>query len=643
MNKENKNNERTAIFGKVLDKQSDKLKFECVSHSGETIQVFVLNDCIAQTKELSDGMSALFLQNCEVSGTTIRVAELYKCATQGSEQIDALDMWNEFGEVLNDDEPLSLNDDEPLSLNDDEPLDMGDDNFDDSIPLSMNDDDLLTLDVGDTTKTTTATASQKAAAARELLYAAAEEVQQEMNTEIAKALVGGKRHEDFAAWNFPAQSWPTVVQITDPVSGDKSYVNYTHNGKPVNRILLNPSIRDPDADPTDISFHGAVINPRLGQTYQHLDHKDWMIPFAEAVQDIEGVKFDRYCVKNGARGAMTIDLTDMAASTRKEAAEGLTNYLNLDANFTSAILAEENGGHRCGVTMMNPLDGKGAFSAYLTIMRTYCGNLAMRGSNQTMWKIRHTAGSIAAFDIDAVAMQLRSAFMEAQKHLLAAHLLRHLPIEANIMDKMLTVFDKHNLIQQPTVSIDVDDYTKVQQAKITGEPLAKEELQSMLTIGRGQVYKSVLHGMANPDLDYVKCEEDSVDTMFHMMQSMSGTLTHAPIIVDDYKDRKTGKMKQRVLTGAKQSGVEGFMKKSAKATNLFETIASNAVSAYLTHTGESTLSADDMSGFSQYFADNPSELVIPNADGKGVGSPITEIPDYHTTWNLKVLTTDEHA
>jgi hypothetical protein len=211
------------------------------------------------------------------------------------------------------------------------------------------------------------------------------------------------------------------------------------------------------------------------------------------------------------------------------------------------------------------------------------------------------------------------------------------------MDKMLTVFDKHNLIQQPTVSIDVDDYTKVQQAKITGEPLAKEELQSMLTIGRGQVYKSVLHGMANPDLDYVKCEEDSVDTMFHMMQSMSGTLTHAPIIVDDYKDRKTGKMKQRVLTGAKQSGVEGFMKKSAKNTNLFETIASNAVDAYLAHTGESTLSADDMSGFSQYFADNPSALIIPNANGKGVGSPITEIPDYHTTWNLKVLTTDEHA
>ena len=662
----NNENERAVLFGTLIETKEDKMQVRYLATTGEEVEAWIPNVAIEHKQETGDEV-ILLVSDCEYLNHPIRVATAYTCKPNTNEQQTISDMWLEGEDV--DTVMNAVDIDEPAAHELDDDTDLEDD-FDDSLPVATTnaagfsveladdlEDDATTADSDssledDTTtdeggkkkkaKSSYESAIAKAAKARKALYAGEDnEVMQAMNTEIGKALVGGKRHDDFAAWNFGAIALPTVAMVQDPTTGAITHVHYTHNGQPVNRILLNPNERDPDAAPTDIEHYGAVINPRLGQTYQHIDHRDWMIPFGDAVSTIDGVKYDRYCIKKGARGAMTIDLTEMATKTRKESAEKLSSYLHLDANFSSAILAEENGTHRCGVTLLNPLDGKGAFTAHLTVMRPYCGNLAMRGANELMFKIRHTAGSIAAFDIEETAQKLHDAFDEAQKHLLAVHLLRHLPLEANMFDKMLTTFDKHGLIKQPSVAIDVNDYTKVINAEQKGVKLPKEQLEAMLHMGRGQAYKAVLHGWADPDVSYVKCETDSVGTAFHAMQTVSGMLSNSPIIVDEFKDRKTGKKKFRPLTGHKATSMEGFMKKSAKATNLFENIAENAVSAYLEHTGQDTLSADDMPDFKQYFLDNPSAIIVPNSSGKGVGTSLTEVPDYHDTWNMKVLTTEQ--
>jgi len=649
----NENENRAVLFGTVLNETPDKVKLRWTdSRTNKPIEGFVMTATIGERVTVA-GETALCLHDGEAFGSTIRVADTYFCNPSGAEQQDAHDLWLEQGITAQpaDEGPA---DEGPA---DEGPADEGpvqqegpaDEDYDDSVPindtgftmeLSVEDAETVELDPATADKQVKAkatTAAQKAKAKRDELYVKEDsELMQSMNTDIAKALVRGKRHNDFAAWNFDPLLLPTVVAITDPVTGNQSYANYSHKGKPVNRILLNPNEADKSLPADDIRHHGAVINPRCGQTWASLSHKAWMIPVANAVHDIEGVSYDRYCIKNGARGAMTIDLTDMSSTKRSDAASNLTGFLNLDANSVKAILHEENGGHRCGVTLLNPLDGKGAFSAHLTVMRTYCQNLAMRGANQLMFKIRHTSGAIAAFDPEAMATSMGKAFEEAQKHLLCAHLLRWIPIEGNMFDKMLTVFDKHGLITPPTVAIDVSDYDKIVAADLAGNPLSVTQKQSMQKIGRGQAYKAVMHGYANPDVDYVSLQdEESVGTAFHTMQAVTGMLTNAPIIVEDKQGKGT---QAKVLSGNSSAGMEGFMKKSGASTVLHEKIAEEAVMAYCKANGKDVLTTDDFPHMKQWFTDNPSAITIPNRNGKGASTPLTEIPEYHETWNMKVLT-----
>lgn len=675
MSNVNPKNERTVLFGTVIEETEDKVKMSWLdSQTQDMREGFVRQETIAERTTLSDGTTALFLKDAKVGTVNIPVASTYQCEPDGAEQQDAADLWIEEAIVhtadpVEEDAPPTDDDAPPMDdsappMDEDTPPPM-DEDYDDSVPLATTNAAGMNMEVGvqdnDTVelddetaekkeKKKRETAAQKAAKARAELYAQPDsEIVQSMNTDIGKALVGGKRHTDFAAWNFSALALPQVVMVQDPTNpNDIRYVSFTNNGTPVNRILLNPNERDPDASPDTIEHYGAVINPRLGQTYQHLDHKDWMIPFADAVDDIPGVSYDRYCINKGARGAMTIDITDMATKHRREAASNLTGYLNLDANSVNSILAEENGGHRCGVTLLNPLDGKGAFSAHMTVMRTYCGNMAMRGANQLMFKIRHTAGAIAAFDIEATAASLRSAFQEAQRHLLAAHLMKWIPVEGNFFDKMLTIFESHKLISKPTVAIDVHDYDKLVLAREKGTAISKEQMEQMMRIGRGHAYKAVLHGYTNPDVDYVNLQEnDPAHTANHLLQCITGMLSNQPVIVDDQM-AKGGKTVQRVLTGAKQTGMEGFMKKTTKATDLFEKMVEANVKVYCQAIGQDVLTTDDLPKMKQWFTDNPHKIVAPKGKSMNATQTLADVPEFHDTWayndngsnRLKILTAD---
>ena len=88
-------------------------------------------------------------------------------------------------------------------------------------------------------------------------------------------------------------------------------------------------------------------------------------------------------------------------------------------------------------------------------------------------------------------------------------------------------------------------------------------------VGHGHAYNAMMQGWMNPDLDYVamgengsELDRESVGTMFHAAQTLTGTITHNPIFSDG----------KRVLHGQKQ-GIELLMKKSDTAANLLEQIA----------------------------------------------------------------------
>ena len=690
MKTENKMNERTTIFGSIVEEMSDdRIKVAYTdATTGETVERVILDTMIHATTSLNDGTTAWMLQDVSIGGTKIRVQNTYQCAIDGAEQQDAADHWKEgnFDSTEAADAPT-----EALVFDDAPTEALVFDDYDDSVPVAKDTDidiaeigladlveDALTDDANTTgkkKKSAKASAAQKAAKAREALYSKAAKVQEElsMKTGLAKALVQGKRHKDFGAWNYKAQVLSVDVRITDESVKEQAIANFTNDfegivdeygldeeqtaqlvkdlvgrveeegaigashqpmhdseGNDRVRIIVNPTLAGKDGH----AAYGAVLNRAAGPNFQHIDHPDVFIPCIEATEDIEGVNWDAYSFNNGARAGLTIDLTAMADTARKDAAEGLGGYLNLDANAQTAFLEEENGGHRCGVTIINSHDGKSALSGYLTVMRTYCKNLAMRGANQQMFKVRHMTGSMKGFDVDELASGLRLAFMEAQQHLLHMAILRHLPIEMNTFDKLLTAFDRQGLITPPKVTVDIDHLKT--DADGNEIKLTKAQQATVMKITRGHAWKAVTKGWIDPDLDFVKVEEESVNTMFHAAQCVSGYLTHKPIFADG----------KSVLTG-NHEGVETFMKKSAKSTNFFEEISSSAVKTYLDHTGQETLGLEDMADFAQYFADNPSALKVGFKSSRraknSTMTSIDEIPLYQDTWDVTYKTNAQTA
>ena len=629
---------RTTLFGEVVEEMNGgRIRVAYTdAATGDTIERVLMNDMIANEIELSDGTTAWMLNDVTIKGTTISVRDTYKCAIDGNEQQDTYDLWAEGfvighnhlgGEDESYEDEVGIDEDE-VGIDEDE---VGIDDYDDSVPVAQVTDidvsDLIVDElVGLTGKTAKQTAGQKAAKAREALYAAASKVQEGMKTDMAKAMVQGKRHKDFGAWNFKAQALSVDVRVTD---GDG---NITHEpmldseGNDRVRVIVNPTLAGKDGHPS----YGAVMNRAAGPNYQHIDHPDIFIPCIEAVEDIDGVQWDAYSFNNGARAGLTIDISAMATTARKEAGDQLEGFLNLDANAQSSFLEEENGGHRCGVTIVNSHDGKQALSAFVTVMRAYCQNLAVRGANQTLVRVQHSSGSIAAFDVDVLAAGMRTSFLEAQQHLLAMAVLRNIPVEMNGFDKMLTAFDRLGLISPPSVTVDVDDLNKLKGAdgKVV---INKNDMKTLLKVSRGHAYNAVNKGWMNPDLDYVKCEEESVGTMFHVAQCVSGYLTHKPIFSDG----------KRVLTGHSE-GLELFMKKSSKATAALEEVAHSAVATYLEHTGQESLGVGDMADFKQFFADNPNAIKIAfkpkGSRKKAAMTSLEEIPLYHETWQPKVIT-----
>ena len=633
---------RTTLFGEVVEEMNGgRIRVAYTdAATGDTIERVLMNDMIANTKQLGDGTTAWMLTDVTIKGTTISGRDTYKCAIDGNEQQDTYDLWAE-GEVagesyddevgIDEDEvgidEVSIDDDE-VSIDDDE---IGIDDYDDSVPVAQVTDidmsDLIVDElVGLTGKTAKQTAGQKAAKAREALYAAASKVQEGMKTDMAKAMVQGKRHKDFGAWNFKAQALSVDVRVTDGDGNITHEPMHDSEGNDRVRVIVNPTLAGKDGHPS----YGAVMNRAAGPNYQHIDHPDIFIPCIEAVEDIDGVQWDAYSFNNGARAGLTIDISAMATTARKEAGDQLEGFLNLDANAQSSFLEEENGGHRCGVTIVNSHDGKQALSAFVTVMRAYCQNLAVRGANQTLVRVQHSSGSIAAFDVDVLAAGMRTSFLEAQQHLLSMAVLRNIPVEMNGFDKMLTAFDRLGLISPPSVTVDVDDLNKLKGAdgKVV---INKNDMKTLLKVSRGHAYNAVNKGWMNPDLDYVKCEEESVGTMFHVAQCVSGYLTHKPIFSDG----------KRVLTGHSE-GLELFMKKSSKATAALEEVAHSAVATYLEHTGQESLGVGDMADFKQFFADNPNAIKIAfkpkGSRKKAAMTSLEEIPLYHETWQPKVIT-----
>tara|TARA_R100000406_G_scaffold51692_1_gene35137 strand:+ start:2825 stop:4921 length:2097 start_codon:yes stop_codon:yes gene_type:complete len=683
---------RIAVVGDVVSTNEQNQMTE-VSVTYQKNPTWIPNACIKDTIKVS-AQSLHLLQDATLeNGLTVKVADNYKLDTNGDAAIqDAADLWIEFGEVQqNESESVSF------TFTSAEPSEQvkaasqsisfesaSDDDADDSVPnfegQSIELSEVVEQDEEKAAKKKL-NAIEKAALAREERYSESKAVVESLNTDISKAMAGGKRAGDIGtdspetlgAWNYECKAYELVMKAVDPVTGEVSYHEARNeNGDPHSRAIVNPTLADED-NPL-----GVIINPRIGNNFEAIDHPTVFNPIIECVRGInesagqEVITWDAFSFNKGARAILNLDVTGFANSTRQKAAENLSQfgYVNLSANRISDALVEEEGGHRIGISIMNANDGKSALQAFMSVLRTYCGNLAMRGGVQNLLmagnrdKIRHMKGVVSEFDPETFATRITSAMLESRKNLIATNIFRHLPIEANMFDKVMTVFNNHGLVAQPKVTVQVADLDQLPKDK-NGNPMlnAASLSKDAVKILGGHAYNTVHSGWMNPDLDYValttEADKAAAGTMFHAMQTVSGMITHNPIWTDG----------KRLLKGNKQ-GVETMMKRSTKATNMFEEIAFAAVDTYAKAMAKEVQvgkddegnpiyevqvqPVDDLEAMGQWFKENPDKLMVPygkpvlNADGsqkyvnnqpkfeKKVLTPMGEIPEFHETWKVTV-------
>ena len=682
---------RTIVIGVAQEEKND---MQVVASNAWEGHKFIPNACIKHT--VTHGEQTVFLlEDAQVNSVNISVASNYTYNTEGDAVLqDIADMWNEFGVLTDHAEPSTDNTMPDIGLNtmpdittdntmpdiglntmpsitlDDEEADDTVPNFGEAIGVDLADfalgENETVEDAVDKTAKKKTKAIKDAEAARKERYAESKAIKDGMASDISKAMVDGKRHENVGAWNFRTKTYDLVARAVEvnPVTGqsDVSYHDIS-TAKGDNRVnaIFNPTLATED-EPL-----GHCINRAAGASFAVMEHPDVFNPVIETVRGInmangcvyekvdtgedtfayelksgtELITYDAFSFNKGARAMLNLDLTGFGNKTRNESAKSLNNfgYVNLSANRISDALVEEEGGHRVGVSIINAHDGKSALQAFMTVLRTYCGNLAARGGVQALLmagdrtKIRHMEGVVSQFDSEQFAGQLGDALLESRKNLIAMHILRHIPIEANVFDKVMTAFSKHGLVAQPKLTIKAGDIDQIPKDKngnliVTAAMMTKDAVK----VGHGHAYNAMMQGWMNPDVDYValdKTEADkaAVGSAFHAAQTLTGTITHNPIFTDG----------KRVLHGSKQ-GIELLMKKSDKAANLLEDIAMGAVDAYAAHTGEPV---DDFDAMGQWLSDNPDQFKIPysaKANGKKVMTSITDIPAFMETWEYGIQT-----
>jgi hypothetical protein len=675
MKPENKNEAtRTIVIGVA---QEEKNNMQVVESNAWVGNKFIPNACIKHTVQHGD-QTVFLLEDAKVNSVSISVASTYTYDTNGDAVLqDIADMWNEFGEVAEQQPTVAEKESvemPKINFNKSIPMpkiDFGSDNTDDEVPnfgdalgieladhvLSENESE---EDVAEKQAKKKLSAVQKATKARQERFAESEAIKADMSSDISKAMADGKRHEDFGAWNFKTKTYDMVARSTDPITGKDEYFEVSsEKGDTRVRAIFNPTLATEDMP------LGHCLNRAIGPNFVPVEHPDIFNPIIQTVRGIntangcvyekvstgedsyrtelksgtELITYDAFGFNKGARAMINLDLTGFSNKTRNESSKSLSNfgYVNLSANRISDALVEEEGGHRVGVSIINSHDGKSALQAFMTVLRTYCGNLAARGGVQALLmagdktKIRHMEGVVSEFDPELFAGQLGNALLESRKNLIAMHILRHIPIEANLFDKVMTSFASHGLVSQPTLTISAGDIDQIPKDK-NGHMIVNSAMMTKdaVKVGHGHAYNAMMKGWMNPDVDYVamdKTEADktAVGSAFHAAQALTGTITHNPIFTDG----------KRVLHGQKQ-GIELMMKKSDKAANLLEEIAMGAVNAYAAHTGEPV---DDFDAMGQWLVDNPDQFKIPYSakkSGKKVMTAIADIPAFQDTWNYTI-------
>ena len=249
-----------------------------------------------------------------------------------------------------------------------------------------------------------------------------------------------------------------------------------------------------------------------------------------------------------------------------------------------------DGLYKFGFTINNSLDGRGSFNSYGSALRVYCQNLAVAGGIKTALNLRHTKGVMGGIDWDQFGLDMVNATAEINEWLVNTELLSWIPMDMQLMDKLMTVMHSNNLLTAPRLTKD-------------------KETGVVTQVNRGHMDLAVAQGWRQPTREYVAVQGDQKGTAYHALQCFTGAITHKPTVSDNKRELKGSTL-----------GLDAFDSRLRKVNNEFMSILGNSLDSAMLHiNGGGKFSLDQKEEVREFLLEHPEAL------GLAEVKPYTEV------------------
>ena len=294
-------------------------------------------------------------------------------------------------------------------------------------------------------------------------------------------LTNGGRATTTTDWAFEPLIAPAVIDIESHPSGqapDGFYTVTAPNGTPNLFVVLNPDVR------TTNQPAGTYLSA-VSSRYSAASYPSVFGPIMAGCAE-QGWTARVTCYDSGKKARMDIDITPSG---------GVKGTARLGEHY------------RYGVSIHNSLDGTGALRICGVAQRLVCSNGMVATERRNLLSIRHTKSGVGSIDFDELASAIVGMIEDVEAELTQVEAMRDIDLTDLDFERLLTAAQNRGIITLPTATLmDNGDHS----------------------LSRGHLFRVAMQGWAAPDRPWVNVKGDSIGTLFHAYQILTGALTHKP-------------------------------------------------------------------------------------------------------------------
>jgi|TARA_R100000482_G_scaffold119511_3_gene64159 hypothetical protein len=336
-------------------------------------------------------------------------------------------------------------------------------------------------------------------------------------------------------------------------------------GEPIAFGVFNPTYAS-EARP-----EGALL-ATVGKDYFPLAYPIAYDPVLDLAAQ-NGWKAQVHAYNEGGKARLDCDVSQ-ATQSKKLAAQRLKDggHSWLSTNLMDKTARSLDGLYRYGFSINNSLDGTRALSVQAVAMRTYCTNLAVMGSSQTIASIRHKKGAMKDQNWDLFASKINDVIVDAQRQLVEMEFMQHIPVDTQLFERLITLCETKGLIGWPNKKPDIKN-NKVVGEKLTG----------------GHMWRLAMDGWTKPQNEWVNVSDEQSGTLYHAYNVLNGAITHKPTWTDG----------KQTLKG-RTVGFETLNRRLSTVHDVMTGVLHQTVSDYRADAGVDRIGITDLSDMKAY-------------------------------------------